>query len=91
MKKDTIIDEFAIYDLYSKAIHNKKSSDSSSTVSIRTFRSHYQVNNKKSSDSPSTVSVGNTPMTTRSHYQMTNHSIYDLFNFVKCSITKLQQ
>ena len=58
------IDEFSIYDLYSEAIHNKKSSDSSSTVSIRTFRSHYQ---------------------------MTNYSIYDLFNFVKCSITKPQQ
>lgn len=68
MKKDTIIDEFAIYDLYSKAIHNKKSSDSSSTVS-----------------------VGNTPMTTRSHYQMTNYGIYYLFNFVKYSITKPQQ
>ena len=89
--KDTIIDEFAIYDLYSEVQNNKNSLDSPSTVSIRTFRSQYQVNNKKSSDSPSTVSVGNTPMTTRSHYQMTNHSIYDLFNFVKCSITKLQQ
>lgn len=66
--KDTIINEFAIYDLYSEAIHNKKSSDSFSTVS-----------------------VGNNPMTTRSHYQMTNCSIYDLFNFVKCSITKQQQ
>ena len=66
--KDTIIDEFAIYDLYSEVQCNKKSSDS-----------------------PSTVSVGNNPMTTRSHYQMTNYSIYDLFNFVKCSITKLQQ
>ena len=62
--KDTIIDEFSIYDLYSEAIHNKKSSDSPSTVSIRT---------------------------TRSHYQMTNYGIYDLFNFVKCSITKQQQ
>lgn len=66
--KDTIIDEFAIYDLYSEA--------------------HF---NKKSSGSPSTVSVGSIPMTTRSHYQMTNYSIYDLFNFVKGSITKLQQ
>lgn len=55
------IDEFSIYDLYSEAVHNKKSSDSSSTVSIRTFRSHYQ---------------------------MTTYSMYDLFNFVKCSITK---
>ena len=61
--KDTIIDEFAIYDLFSEAIHNKKSSDSFSTVSIRTFRSQHQ---------------------------MTNYSIYDLFNFVKCSITKQQ-
>ena len=43
--KDTIIDEFAIYDLYSEAIHNKKSSDSPSTVSIRTFRSQYQMTN----------------------------------------------
>ena len=88
--KDTIIDEFAIYDLYSEAQNNKNSLDSPSTVSIRTFRSQYQVNNKKSSDSPSTVSVGNNPMTTRSHYQMTDYSIYDLFNFVKCSITKPQ-
>lgn len=63
--KDTIIDEFAIYDLYSEVQCNKKSSDS-----------------------PSTVSVGNNPMTTRSHYQMTTYSMYDLFNFVKCSITK---
>ena len=52
------INEFSIYDLYSEAIHNKKSSDS-----------------------PSTVSVGNNPMTTRSHYQMTHYSIYDLFQF----------
>ena len=58
------IDEFSIYDLYSETHENKKSSGSPSTVSIRTFRSHYQ---------------------------MTNYSIYDLFNFVKCSITKLQQ
>lgn len=28
--------------------------------------------NKKSSGSPSTVFVGNNPMSTRSHYQMTN-------------------
>ena len=62
--KNTIIDEFAIYDLYSETHENKKSSGSPSTVYIRTFRSHYQ---------------------------MTNYSIYDLFNFVKCSITKLQQ
>lgn len=62
--KDTIIDEFAIYDLYSDVQNNKNSLDSSSTVSIRTFRSHYQ---------------------------MTNYRIYDLFNFVKCGITKLQQ
>ena len=90
--KDTIIDEFAIYDLYSEVQNNKNSLDSSSTVFIRTFRSQYQVNNnKKSSDSPSTVSVGNNPMTTRSHYQMTKYSIYDLFNFVNCSITKQQQ
>ena len=62
--KELQIDEFSIYDLYSEAIHNKKSSGSSSTVSSRTFRSHYQ---------------------------MTNYSIYDLFEFVKCSITKKQQ
>lgn len=37
------IDEFSIYDLYLEAIHNKKSSDSSFTVSIRTFRNHYQI------------------------------------------------
>lgn len=66
--KDTIIDEFAIYDLYSEVQNNKNSLDSSSTVS-----------------------VGNNPKTTRSHYQMTNYSIYNLFNFVKCSITKQQQ
>ena len=65
--KDTIIDEFAIYDLYSESIQNKKSSDS-----------------------PSTVSVGNNPMTTRSHYQMTTFSLNDLYNFVKSSITKTQ-
>ena len=80
--KDTIIDEFAIYDLYSKVQNNKNSLDSSSTVSIRTFRSQYQVNNKKSSDSPSTVSVGYNPMTTRSHYQMITYSINDLTTFV---------
>ncbi|MCM1265941.1 MAG: hypothetical protein NC200_07055 [Candidatus Gastranaerophilales bacterium] len=56
------IDEFSIYDLYSETVENKKSSDSPSTVSKRTFRSHYQ---------------------------MTNYSIYDLYDFVKCSITKL--
>ena len=66
--KDTIIDEFAIYDLYSEAQTSKNSLDSSSTVSVR-----------------------NNLMTTRSHYQMTNYSIYDLFKFVKCSITKKQQ
>ncbi len=65
--KDTIIDEFAIYDLYSESIQNKKSPDS-----------------------PSTVSVGNNPMTTRSHYQMTIFSLNDLYNFVKSSITKTQ-
>ena len=41
------INEFSIYDLYSEAIHNKKSSDSPSTVSVgnnpMTTRSHYQV------------------------------------------------
>ena len=37
------IDEFSIYDLYLEAIHNKKSSDSSFTVSIRTFRNQYQI------------------------------------------------
>lgn len=42
------IDEFSIYDLYSETIHNKKSSDSSFTVSIRTFRSHYQMTNYSS-------------------------------------------
>lgn len=68
VSKDTIIDEFAIYDLFSEA-----------------------QNNKNSLDSPSTVSVENNPMTTRSHYQMTNYSIYNLFNFAKCSITKMQQ
>lgn len=52
--KDTIIDEFAIYDLFSEA-----------------------QNNKNSLDSPSTISVGNNPMTTRRHYQMTK---YDYFN-----------
>ena len=72
----------------------KERTDSQDTIldefSIYDLYSEVQEN-KKSSDSPSTVSVGNNPMTTRSHYQMTNYSIYDLFNFVKCSITKQQQ
>ncbi|MCQ2739889.1 MAG: hypothetical protein MJ237_06645 [bacterium] len=45
--KDTIIDEFAIYDLYSEAQENKKSFDSPSTVSVgnnpMTTRSHYRM------------------------------------------------
>ena len=36
------IDEFTIYDFYAE---NKKSPDSSSTVSKRTFRSQYQMTN----------------------------------------------
>ena len=71
----------------------KERTDSHDTIldefSIYDLYSEAQEN-KKSLDSPSTVSVGNNPMTTRSHYQMTNYSIYDLFNFVKCSITKPQ-
>ncbi len=38
-----LIDEFSIYDLYSEVSDNKKSLDSSSKVSLRTFLSHYQV------------------------------------------------
>ena len=37
------IDKFSIYDLYSEAVENEKSSDSPSTVSYRTFRSHYRM------------------------------------------------
>ena len=37
------IDKFSIYDLYSEAVENKKSFDSPSTVSYRTFRSHYRM------------------------------------------------
>lgn len=88
--KDTIIDEFTIYDLYSEAQENKKSLDSPSTVSQRTFRSHYQVNNEKSSDSPSTVSLESNSMTTRSHYRMITYSINDLIEFVKHSMTKIR-
>jgi len=44
--------------------------------------------NKKSFGSPSTASVGNNPMTSRSHYRMTNYSIYDLIEFVKSCIQK---
>ncbi len=55
---DMLIDEFSVYDFYAE---NKKSPDSSSTVSKRTFRSQYQV---------------------------TNYIIYDLIEFVKCSIKK---
>ena len=44
--KDTILDEFSIYDLYSEVQQNKKSLDSSSKASVdksMTFLSHYQV------------------------------------------------
>ena len=45
--KDIQIDEFAIYDLYSEALENKKPFDSPFTASVRinpmTFRSHYQT------------------------------------------------
>ena len=45
--KDTIIDEFAIYDLFSEAQNNKNSLDSPSTVSVEnnpmTTRRHYQM------------------------------------------------
>ena len=45
--KDILIDEFTIYDLYSKAAENEKPSDSSSTASARinpvTFRGQYQT------------------------------------------------
>ena len=45
--KDTIIDEFAIYDLFSEAQNNKNSLDSPSTVSVEnnpmTIRRHYQM------------------------------------------------
>ena len=41
--KEMSIDEFAIYDLYSEVKSNKKPSGSPSTVSKRTFRSHYRM------------------------------------------------
>ncbi len=37
------IDEFTVYDLYSELEQNKNPLDSPSTVSKRTFRSHYQA------------------------------------------------
>ena len=47
--KDTIIDEFAIYDLFSEAQNNKNSLGSPSTVSVEnnpmTTRSYYQMTN----------------------------------------------
>jgi len=43
--QDMAIDEFSIYDLYSEAQENKKSSGSSSTVSKRTFRSQCRMTN----------------------------------------------
>ncbi len=47
--KDTIIDEFAIYDLFSEAQNNKNSLVSPSTVSVEnnpmTTRRHYQMTN----------------------------------------------
>jgi len=50
--KEMAIDEFAIYDLYSETQNqsNKKSLDSSSMVSSRTFLSHYQVTNYSIND-----------------------------------------
>ena len=41
--KEMSIDEFSIYDLYSEAQENEKPFGSPSTVSKRTFRSHYQM------------------------------------------------
>ena len=45
--KDTIIDEFVIYDLFSEAQNNKNSLGSPSTVSVEnnpmTTRRHYQM------------------------------------------------
>ena len=45
--KDILIDEFAIYDMYSEIIRNKKPLDSPSTASGEinplTFRGHYQM------------------------------------------------
>ena len=63
--KDTILDEFSIYDLYSE-----------------------MQQNKNSLGSPSKVSVGETPMTTLSHYQVITYSINDLVVFVNVSIAK---
>ena len=88
------IDEFAIYDLYSKLHENKKSLDSSSTASVgnnpMTTRSHYQVNIEKPFDSSSMVSARNNLVTALSHYRMVTYSINDLVQFVKDSMTKIQ-
>lgn len=89
--KEMQIDEFSIYDLYSEPKEKQNSLESSSTSSVENnpinTSNQYKMNNKKSSGSPSTVSI----RTFRSHYQMTNYSINDLYEFVKCSITKVQQ
>lgn len=88
--EDIQIDEFTIYDLYSEAMLNKKSPDSSSAASVgnnpMTTRSQYQVTNNKPFGSPSTASVGNNPMTFRSHYRMATYSINDLVEFVNNNV-----
>ena len=48
--KEMSIDEFSIYDLYSEAKENEKPFGSPSTVSKRTFRSHYQTANYSIND-----------------------------------------
>ena len=48
--KEMSIDEFSIYDLYSEAQENEKPFGSPSTVSKRTFRSHYQMVNYSIND-----------------------------------------
>ena len=48
--KEMSIDEFSIYDLYSETQENEKPFGSPSTVSKRTFRSHYQMANYSIND-----------------------------------------
>lgn len=86
--KEMQIDEFSIYDFYSEPKEKQNSLDNSSKSSVENnpiiTSSQYKVNNKKSSGSPSTVSI----RTFRSHYQMTNYSINDLYGFVSAVLQK---
>ena len=68
--KEMSIDEFAIYDLYSEILSNKKPSGSSSTASVgnnpMTTRSQYQMDTYSIND---LVDFVNTSMTKYQHLQ----------------------